>query len=358
MFIDERAKNKLLTWNDTEPIYKQFEKKCAMLSRLSYLIINPNDYQLQYKLHEASLEDFIDLQTKLYGFLYKKYPNVEFGMSGRFKSPFSHYEKVIRKFVDLFQKDEFKPVEILDDYAIKVFLLSINYPIDKVSIDSEGIYVDCGPDEFRILSGDAFEFSYKNQLFPIVVEKNASNVWVNNSIPYIHTTRNNQELNLPLNTAITYKKSSKEDLVKYCYDFQKDIENFYAEEDFKTKKRKDYIAHEKLSGYASLHCSLYSKEQGLGLECQIRTHDMERFNNVERTYGYKPLEHTLSNNSLSKLPHFILTTRFADGYTTYKMSDAECFEYVYGISLKEYRKQIKPTLQEKKTSLGKNDGAR
>lgn len=349
MLMDEKVKNRLMKWNDDEPIFKQFERKCATLTRLSNLIIDPNDYQLQYNIHESSLDDFIQLQTDLYGFLYEKYPHLDFGMAGRFKSPFSHYEKVIRKFIDLFQKDDFQAVEIMDDYAIKVFLLSLNYPINKISIDSEGIYIDSGPDEFRIIDGDCFEIPFESKKLNISVQENARNVWIDNNTPYICANRNGKDIYLPLSTATTYKKSSKEDLVPYCNDFQKDIESFYESQGFETKKRKDYIARPKPSGYASLQCSFYSEEQGLGLECQIRTYDMERFNNMEREYGYKPSEHTLSNNSLSKIPRFALTTKLADGYHTYRMTDAECFEYIYGIPLKEYRKQIKPTLQEKKS---------
>ena len=43
MIIDENVKNRLLTWNDDEPIYKQFEEKCVTLSEISGLVINPDD---------------------------------------------------------------------------------------------------------------------------------------------------------------------------------------------------------------------------------------------------------------------------------------------------------------------------
>lgn len=352
MIIDEKIKTRLLSWNDNEPIYKQFERKCASLTRISGVVINPIDYQLQYELHESSVDTYVDFQTELYGTLYEKYPNVEFGMAGRLKSSFSHYEKVIRKFVELFQRDEFKTAQILDDYAIKIFILSINYPVDKISVDSEGIYIDSGADEFRIDDGDCFEFLYKDKPINVLVKEGASNVWIDNTIPYIRTVKNDEEIILPLNTATQYKKSTKDHLVDFCRDFQKDVEDFYNSKGFDTKKRKDYISKPKPSGYSSRQCSFYSEEQELGIECQIRTYDMERFSNEEREYGYKPSENKLSSNSLNKIPRFALTTRFADGYYTHRMTDAECFEYIFGTSLKEYRKQMKPTI------TFKNDGAR
>lgn len=349
MIIEEKIKSKLLTWNDIEPIYKQFEKKCSILTRLSGIIINPNDYQLQYELHASSMDSYISFQTDLYKTLYEKYPNLEFGMSGRLKSHFSHYEKVIRKFIELIERDEFRVVEILDDYAIKIFILSINYPIDKISIDIEGIYIDSGADEFRINDKDTFEFLYDGKSLNIPVKDEQSNIWIDNGVPYICTNYNDKEIVLPLSTAITYKRSNKEDLVDYCYEIQKDIESFYNSKGFDTKKRKDYISRPKASGYSSRQCSFYSEEESLGIECQIRTYDMECFSNEERKIKYKPNEQKLSSNSLKKISRFVLTTRFGDGYKTYAMTDAECFEYIFGMSLQDYRKQMKPSLNLKET---------
>lgn len=348
MIIDKKVKEKLLTFNDTEDIYKQFEKKCAHLSKISGIIIKPFDYKLQYEIHEASINDYIDLQTELYEILYNKYSQLEFGMSGRFKSPFSHYEKVIRKFIDLIEKDDLRPVEILDDFAMKIFIRSITYPVDKVSIDSEGIYIDCGPDEFRISDNpdaqDAFEFDYKGKIINVLVENGQSNIWIDGRVPYISTTLNDEKITLPLNSAIQYKRSNKEDLVPYCYSIPKDVEEFYNSKGFITKKRKDYIARPKESGYSSNQYSFFSEEQNLGVECQIRTQDMEKYNNLERELGYKPSEKTISANSLSKTPRFVLTTKFPDGVHTYAMTDAECFEYIFGMSLKDYSKKMKPSI--------------
>lgn len=359
MIIEEKIKSKLLNWNDKEPIYKQFEKKCAALTRISGVIINPNDYQLQYELHSSSLDTYTDYQTELYGMLYEKYPNLTFGMSGRLKSQFSHYEKVVRKFVELFERDEFKTAEILDDYAMKVFILSVNYDVDKISVDTEGIYIDSGTDEFRICDNDCFEFLYEGKELNVPVEEGQTNVWIDCNIPYISTTItksdiSNEKITLPLKDAVKYRRSNKEDLVDYCYDMQKDIESFYNSRGFTTMKRKDYISRPKPSGYASRQCSFYSEEQGLGLECQIRTYDMEKFNTYERKLTYKPDEKKISSNSLSKVSRFALTTKFGDGYQTYTMTDAECFEYIFDMPLKEYRKLMKPTIafkEDKKQDL-------
>lgn len=357
MIIDEKVKEKLMTWNDKEPIYKQFEQKCRALSKISGLIIDPDDYQVQYEAHKSSVNKYMDLQDELYGFLYKKYPNVEFAMAGRLKSPFSYYEKVIRKFIEQLSKDEYRTVEVLDVYAMKVFLLNINYPIDKVSVDMEGIYIDSGANEFRIEKDDCFEFLHDGNAINAVVKEDVSNIYVDNVTPHICTTRNNKEFDFPLNLATTYKKSSKEHLIKYCYKFQDDIAKFCNDKKFATKKMKDYIENPKPSGYTSLQWSFYSEEDALGIECQTRTYDMEKFNNEEREAVYKPNEHKLTKNALQKIPYFALSTRvnFAEeGFTTWRWDIEDCFEYLYGIPLKEYRKQTQPTVQFKE----KEDGAR
>lgn len=363
MVIDEKVKEKLLTWNDLEPIYKQFEQKCSTLSKISGLIINPDDYQIQYEAQKSSVNRYMDLQDELYGFLYKKYPNVEFAMAGRLKSPFSYYEKVIRKFIQQLAKDEYRIVEVLDVYAIKVFLLNINYPIDKVSVDMEGIYIDSGANEFRIEKDDCFEFLHKGNTISAVVKEGASNVYVDHITPHICATRNKQEFDFPLNLATAYKKSSKDHLVKYCYKFQDDIAQFCNDKEFVTRKMKDYIENEKPSGYASLQWSFYSKEDALGIECQTRTYDMEKFNNKEREEFYKPDEHRLSRNALMKVPRFALTTRTnfsEEGFTTWRWNEDECFEYLFGTSIKEYRKQMQPTVEFKKETPTRtpDDGAR
>lgn len=355
MIIDQNLEKKLLTFNDKEDVYKQFEKKVASINKIVGLKINANDYKLQYEVHEASIGEYMNLQRQFYETIHNKYPNLSFGMSGRLKSPFSHYEKTIRKFIDLIKKDEFRNVEIFDDYAIKVFILSIDYPIDKVSIDSEGIYIDSGTDEFRLEDfsndeedvKDVFEFTYEGKKLDVLVEKGQLNVSIVDNIPYICTNVNEKTVTLPLNTAEKFKRSCKEDLVPYCYSIQKEAEEFYNSNGFATKKRKDYISRKKESGYSSLQCSFYSEEHELSLECQIRTADMEKFNNMEREYGYKPNEKQISTNSLSKIPRFVLTTLFEDGVHNYAMTDAECFEYVYGMSLKEYRKQLKQAMEER-----------
>ncbi len=358
MIIHNELKKELLAWDNTKPIYKQFEQKCEILTNLSGLIISPEDYQIQYEAQKSSVNKYMDLQDELYRFLYHKYPNVEFAMAGRLKSPFSYYEKVIRKFIEQLLKDEYKIVKVLDVYAMKVLLTNINYPIDKVSVDMQGIYIDCGPNEFRIEKDDCFEFSHEGNTISAVVKEGASNIYIDHVTPHIcTTTRDKKDLILPLSLASIYKKSSKEHLVKYCYKFQEDIGEFCNHKKFETKKMKDYIEKEKPSGYASLQWSFYSEEDALGIECQTRTLDMEIFNNKERAEYYKPDEHKLTKNALQKMPYFALTTRvnFAEeGFTTWRWNDEECFEYLYGIPLKEYRKQMQPTVQFKE----KEDGAR
>ena len=92
-------------------------------------------------------------------------------------------------------------------------------------------------------------------------------------------------------------------------------------------------------------------------EADLYVSDMEIFNNKERAEYYKPDEHKLTKNALQKMPYFALTTRvnFAEeGFTTWRWNDEECFEYLYGIPLKEYRKQMQPIVQFKE----KEDGAR
>lgn len=354
MIIEEKTKKRLLTFNNDEDIYKQFERKCSYLSKVSKTKIDPSYYKLQYEIQEASMNDYVELQTEIYRIIDEKFPELDFGISGRLKSPFSYYEKIIKKFVTLLEKDEFAMVEVLDTFAMKAFVTSVNYPVDKISVDSEGIYIDSGPDEFRIsepfsldvpyknnLVTDAFEFNHNGRNILVLVEEGLNNIWTTNSIPYICATIEDEKVTLPLNSAITYKKSYKEDLVPYCSAIQETVQDFLNSKGFDTKKRKDYIKHPKPSGYSSMQWSYYSEEQSLGVEFQTRTYDMELYSNWERSVVYKPNEHTVSSNSLNMLPRYVLTTKFPDGIHTLQMTEAECFEYLYQMSLKDYRKLMK-----------------
>ncbi len=355
MIIEEKAKNRLLNFNNDEDIYKQFERKCKYLSKLSGIKIDSAYYKLQYEIQEASINDYVELQTQIYKIIDEKFPELDFGISGRLKSPFSYFEKIIKKFVTLIEKDEFAMVEVLDTFAMKAFVTSVNYQVDKISVDSDGIYIDSGRDEFRIsdpivldvpyknkLVTDAFEFNYNGKKITVLVEESLRNVWIdNNKIPYICTTVNDEKITLPLNNAITYKKSHKEDLVPYCSAIQETVQDFLNSKGFDTKKRKDYIKHPKPSGYSSMQSSYYSEEQSLGVEFQTRTYDMELYSNWERSMVYKPNEHKISSNSLDMVPRYILTTNFNNSIESLQMSEAECFEYLYHMSLKDYRKLMK-----------------
>lgn len=354
MVIDEKIKAQLLHWEDKN-IYGQFEKKCATLSKISGLNIDPSMYQLQYDLYTSHLNDYINFQTNAYAYIYKTHPEIDFTMAGRLKSRFSHYEKVIRKFIEQFEKDIFTNVKISDGYAIKVFIRSVAYDINKVSYDSNGVYVDYGKDEFRLVNNDVFSIPYGNRIIDAIVhaEKNEQGKTVFNIIKrdnelFISTKIDNDVVELPLSEATTYKKSNKADLVPYCKQLEEDIITFYTskqfekqfEQKFEVIKRKDYISRPKESGYESLQSSFYSEESGLALECQVRTSDMEDFNNAERETGYKPNEHKLSSNPMDRLPRFALTTRFKrGGFQTYLMSEGECYEYIYKNSFKEYTKK-------------------
>ena len=235
-------------------------------------------------------------------------------------------------------------------------IMESKYHVDKISTDLDGIYIDSGADEFRICDNDCFDIPYNGKILNVPVNKNQTNVFIDNHIPYISTNINGKEIKLPLSNAVTYKKSNKYDLVDYCRDIQYTVEDFYNARGFETKKRKDYISRPKKSGYESRQCSFYSDDQNLGLECQIRTYDMEKYSNQERTYGYKPHESKISNNSLSSISRFALTTRFADGtIQTYTMSDAECFKYIYGMSLKEYRLKMRSAIEGKENNTSKGE---
>lgn len=354
MVIDPKVKKDLLNWNDKEPIYSQFERKCAILSELSGTIIDPSAYQLQYDLHSLYMDSYVNLQTAVYGYIYEKHPELEFGMSGRLKSPFSHYEKIIRKSVELLEKDEFHAVEILDVYAMKIFIRSVSYDIDKISFDSDGPYIRSGANVYRLANNDVFSIPYNGSTIDAVVKiedreykngriKECSNVFFENGVPYIRITRDNEKLVLPLNDAVKYKKSNRDDLVGYCTEVDKDVEKFLSsdrEYKFQIRKRKDYIANEKPSGYQSLQSSFYSAKKGLGIECQTRTTDMEIFNNLEREDGYKPNEHKITNNSLYKLPRYVVTSKFKNGYESYTMNKSECFEYLYKTTMDDYIKKM------------------
>lgn len=359
MEIDEKVKNRLLFFNDNNDIYEQFEKKCNYISRKFGIVIHPADYRLQYNAYKGMTNYFADIQTSLYETISNKHNNIDFGIYGRFKSEYSHFEKIIRKFVKMIEDNKIKPVQVFDDFAMTLLLLSINYPIRKVGLDLNGIYIDIQdrPDEFRIekpvvldapytkntLVTDAFEFDYNGKL-TVLVEEGQKNIFIEDNIPYIGTTIDNQKVKLPLNLAKTYKKSSKDNLVPYNLIIQDTIEKFFIEKNFMPTKKKDYINNPKSSGYSSIQCSFYSEKNKLAIECQNRTYDMELYNKWERGVGYKPKETTLSRNSLSKTPIYLQTTKFPTGVQTNVMNDDECFELCYGISLLEYYKKMQPTI--------------
>lgn len=362
MIIDEKTRNRLLKFNDEEDIYKQFERKCANLSRISGIRINPVYYKKQYETHEIKLNYFANIQNEIYKLIHKKYPEIDFGLSGRLKTISSHYEKIIRKFIDLFRKDEFRAVEILDIYAMKAFILSVNYPVDKISVDSNGIYIDSGCKEFRItepvlldatytknkLVTDAFEFDYQGRTITASVKEGKDNIFIEDNIPYISTLIDGAEAFLPLNSAKTYKRSCKDDIVPYCHEIQENIVKYLDSKGYSAKKKKDYITTPKKSGYSSLQSSFFSEEESLGIEFQIRTYDMELYNNEERKDGYKPNEGKLSNNSTDNTPRFVLTTKFPNGVHTRIMDKNDCFKYLYHTTIEEYNKTIKPIIEPEK----------
>lgn len=363
MEIDKKIKSKLLYFDDKEDIYEQFEKKCAYISRKFNIVIHPSDYRLQYNAYKGLTNYFADMQTSLYETISNKHNNIDFSIHGRFKSEYSHFEKIIRKFVQMIENDTIKPVQVFDDFAMTFLLLSVNYPIRKVGIDLNGIYIDPQDslDEFRIarpivldapytkntLVTDAFEFDYNGKL-TVLVEEGQKNIFIEDNIPYIATTIDNQKIKLPLNLAKTYKKSSRDSLIPYNLLIQDNIEEFFIEKKFMPTKKKDYISNPKESGYSSIQCSFYSEESGLCLECQNRTYDMELYNKWERTIGYKPKETTLSRNALSKTPIYLQTTKFPTGVVqTNIMNEGECFELCYGIPLLDYHKKIQPNILKK-----------
>ena len=364
MIINENTRNKLLSFDETQDTYTQFEEKCKFLSNLTGFKIDPISYKIQYGIHEKSLDEYVSLQTELYEFLHSKYPNVEFSMSGRLKTEFSHYEKVIRKLINLIQKDELNSVQIFDDYAMKVNVRSVSYDVDKISVDDDGVYIDSGADQFRIvepmtlppeyakrnkLVTDAFEFDYNGKLITAIVYEGQKNIVIDNNVPYIYTSIDGKGVKFPLNSAKKYIKSFKDDLIPYCQSIQEDVSAFLNNKGFQTKKRKDYIKAPKKSGYMSIQCSYYSEEESLGIECQTRTYDMDLFSNWERKV-YKPAEKKISLSSLDRIPQYVYTTAFPDGVHSLKLNEAECFELIYNMSLKEYRKKIHPFISPKATS--------
>lgn len=320
LMIEQTLKNALLNWKDTEPIFKQFEEKLEKISELFEVSLDPYAYQSQYETHLDSLATYMKLQNEIAEKLHIANPELQFGIAGRLKSFSSYYEKIIRKYIELLEKDEFKkeefgtnkkfkPIEIHDLYAFKVFLLSLRYPISKVSMDGEGIYIDCGSKEFRINDKDCFEFSLDNgksitvpvKSFKVNAKKNAdeaingimgnevpalkeTNIFVEQNRSYIKYTdpNTNQNIKLALKDATHYIRSNKGILIPNCYKFQPKIVQILNEHKFEVLKEKDYYENPKPSGYSSLQVSLFNKEEGLSMEFQLRHYDMERFILFER----------------------------------------------------------------------------
>lgn len=327
-------------FNDTEPIRKQFVAKCAEISKLSGVQIDPYYYFEQFDNFSGSIAYFADIQTELYAKLKTKYPELEFGIRGRTKAPLNYYEKVIKKLI----QNPFEKPKIYDQFANKIFLMSVQYSIDSINIEDEKVQIESDKELFDIDINDCFDFLYKNSIRAVLVE-DLSNIIIDNGEVFILflDKEDNTTKKLPLSNAIHYRKSSKDDLVPYCYEIRKDILEFYETKKFERKKTKNYIKSPKESGYESIQDSYYSTEYDVGIETQIKTFDMDKNakdDPMQCRTTYKPGVKDLNNNSIYRVPKYALTTGRKDTNIplTYTPAEDVCFKYTFDFLKEDYLK--------------------
>lgn len=331
----------------SEIVIKQFERQCDALNKKYNSNIDAYHYISQFNKFSSSIRYFSELQEKLYGELKTKFPNLDFGIRGRSKTALSYFTKVL----DKLKKDPFSIAEVQDQFANKVFLRSIDFPIDKVNIYYDGTYnINSGLHELSLIKSDALNFSpdIQNPNYPnTIIIKNPSeqlvskgnNLWVKDLDTGI--MRNV--------TGATLKRSNEASLIPYLYKMRNISVDLYANSGFERCKIRDYIATPKESGYSALQDSFYCKKNNLSLETQYKTQDMEREskeNPLQKRNYYKKGSREINKNTLYQVPHYALTTCIYDEVkkqavpTTYIPSDDKCLEYTFHITKEAYLEEM------------------
>lgn len=323
-----------------ETVIKQFEKYCNELNKQYQTNIDPNYYISQFNNFSSSIQYFAELQEQLYIQLKTSFPNLDFGIRGRSKTAFSYFTKVLERL----KKDPFEIAEIQDLFANKVFVRSIDFPIDKISFyydDSFAIY--SGHHELDLIHDDALVFPNGNV---IIIRNPSEQIIKKDSNLFIKDLDTGILCNL--NDA-TLKRSNQTSLIPYLYEMEKVSYKFYSSIGFERCKIRDYIATPKESGYSALQDSFYSPELNLGIETQYKTQDMETASKEDPKQArntYKKGSREINENTLYQVPHYALTSCIYDRKKnqivpiTHIPSDDKCLEYTFHITKKEYLKEM------------------
>ncbi len=331
----------------SEIVIKQFEKQCDALNRKYNSHIDGYHYIAQFDKFSTSIKYFAELQEKLYAELKTKFPNLDFGIRGRSKTALSYFSKVL----DKLKKDPFSIAEVQDQFANKVFLRSVDFPIDKVNTYYDGTYhINSGLHELNLIESDALEFSADtqnpNSPNTIIIKNPSEQIVAKNQEIWIRDLNTGAMRNI---TGATLKRSNKDSLIPYLYKMRNVSVDFYANAGFERCKIRDYIATPKNSGYSALQDSFYCEKNNLSLETQYKTEDMERDskeNPLQKRNYYKKGSREINKNTLYQVPHYALTTCIYDetkkqtSLITYIPSDDKCLEYTFHITKEAYLEEM------------------
>lgn len=331
----------------SEIVVKQFEKRCEALNEKYNSHIDAYYYISHFNQFNSSIKYFSNLQERLYKELKTKFPNLDFGIRGRSKTALSYFTKIL----DKLQKDPFSIAEVQDQFANKVFLRSINFPIDKIDIYyDKSFIIGSGLYELNLIESDALEFSpdSKNPNYPntIIIKNPSEQIIIEDNTLLVKDFDTGIMRNI---ANATLKRSNKDSLIPYLYKMRKVSVDLYANAGFERCKIKDYIATPKKSGYSALQDSFYCQKNNLSLETQYKTQDMERDskeNPLQMRNYYKKGSREINKNTLYQVPHYVLTTSFYDEVQkqvvpiSYIPTDDKCLEYTFHITKEAYLEEM------------------
>lgn len=332
-----KKKYKYMLDENDEDIIEQFKKCCYEMKRLYKTNIDVDYYIVRYNEYTSqnSLLQFKNIQEKMYHTLKSKYPDIDFGIRGRTKSPFSYFQKILNKLED----NPKQPVYVNDECANKIFIRSRKCKINEIGIDNEGPYIIYGKEMIYIKAGDCLNVNFNGRYYNnIYISSLSKSLFLKDDHIYVKTS---EGFIVPIQDGIL-EQSSKEDLIPFCYKFRDEIDKFYENLNFELVKQADYIANKKESGYSSLQNSYNLKTPNFSLstETQIKTADMEYDSKTQpgqKRSLYKPESRILSSNSIYKVPIYILTTAFPNienmpsqfACATVIPNPEECWNYTF-----------------------------
>lgn len=338
--------NDFIDYN-AETIIKQFVVQCNEINEIYKSHIDPYFYIAQFYQFSSSIRYYAELQEQLYKELKTQLPSMDFGIRGRSKTAFSYFQKVLEKL----RKQPFNIASIEDQFANKIFLRSIDYPIDNIDIycdNSFMLYSGCY--ELNLIDGDALKLQHSDQLpsylDTIIIKNPSEQIIIKDNNIFLKDLDTGIICDI---TGATLKRSNKDTLIPYIYEMRKISADFYTKSGFERCKTKDYIATPKENGYSSLQDSFYCKTNKLYIETQYKTQDMEKASKEDpsqKRNTYKPGSREINKNTLYQVPHYVLTTSFYDDKqqqaipTSYIPSDDKCLEYTFHITKKEYLEEM------------------